>query len=106
MHWQLVASYSTVNFTDFFYSVELIIMVSGLFEPLKLCYSSNSSSPNSCNGAVPGRPANLDNSRTRADCACSRCGCGYFSFLADGSVLHELYPIRRAPRIIDGLTFK
>ena len=26
----------------------------------------------------PGRPANLDNSRTRANCACSRCGWGTF----------------------------
>ena len=28
--------------------------------------------------SVPGRPTNLDNSRTRAYCACSRCGRGLF----------------------------
>ena len=27
---------------------------------------------------VPGRPTNLDYSRTRAYCACSRCGWGLF----------------------------
>ena len=27
---------------------------------------------------VPGRPANLDDSRARAYCACSRCGWGLF----------------------------
>ena len=27
---------------------------------------------------VPGRPTNLDKSRTRAYCACSRCGWGLF----------------------------
>ena len=27
---------------------------------------------------VPGRPTSLDNSRTRAYCACSRCGWGLF----------------------------
>ena len=27
---------------------------------------------------VPGRPINLDNSRARAYCACSRCGLGLF----------------------------
>ena len=40
---------------------------------------------------VPGRPTNLDYSRARADCACSRCGWGcldifslnyHFSFLS------------------------
>ena len=28
----------------------------------------------------PGRPTNLDNSRTKAYCACSRCGRGLFGF--------------------------
>ena len=28
--------------------------------------------------SVPGRPTNLDNSRARAYCACSRCGCSLF----------------------------
>ena len=27
--------------------------------------------------SMPGRPTNLDNSRARAYCACSRCGLGY-----------------------------
>ena len=27
---------------------------------------------------LPGRPTNLDNSRARAYCACSRCGLGWF----------------------------
>ena len=27
---------------------------------------------------VPGRPTNLDNSRAKAFCACSRCGWGWF----------------------------
>ena len=29
---------------------------------------------------VSGRPANLDKSRARAFCACSRCGCGLFGY--------------------------
>ena len=44
---------------------------------------------------VPGRPTNLDNSRARAYCACSKCGRGSFghffshlSFLS--SVSHSL----------------
>ena len=53
---------------------------------------------------VPGPPTNLDNSRTRAYCACSRCGWGLFghfftrlSFLSsfslslgDGPILTEI----------------
>ena len=31
--------------------------------------------------SVPGRPTNSDNSRTRAYCACSRCGWGWFGLL-------------------------
>ena len=34
--------------------------------------------------SVPGRPTNLDNSRARAYCACSKCGLGllgYFSLV-------------------------
>ena len=30
--------------------------------------------------SVPGRPTNLNNSRSRAYGACSRCGCGLFEF--------------------------
>ena len=29
---------------------------------------------------VPGRPTNLDDSRARAYCACSRCGWGLFGY--------------------------
>ena len=37
---------------------------------------------------VPGRPTNLDNSRTRAYCACSRCGRGWFGhFFSHLSIL-------------------
>ena len=37
---------------------------------------------------VPGRPTNLDNSRARANCACSRCGWGLFGhFLSHLSFL-------------------
>ena len=31
---------------------------------------------------VPGRPTNLDNSRARAYCACSRCGRGLFGLFS------------------------
>ena len=31
-----------------------------------------------CKLSVPGHPTNLDNSRVRAYCACSRCGWGLF----------------------------
>ena len=31
---------------------------------------------------VPGRPTNLDNSRARAYCACSRCGWGLFGYFS------------------------
>ena len=32
------------------------------------------------NLSVPGRPTNLDDSRARAYCACSRCGWGVWTF--------------------------
>ena len=46
----------------------------------------NSMNPKGWSGAakvldklpVPGRPTNLDDSRARAYCACSRCGWGWF----------------------------
>ena len=48
----------------------------------------------------PGRPANLDNSRTRAYCACSRCRLGLFghffshlSFLSSFSLSLEDGPM-------------
>ena len=40
---------------------------------------------------VPGRPTNLDKSRTRAYCACSRCGWGLFGhFFSHPSFLFSL----------------
>ena len=49
---------------------------------------------------VPGHPTNLDKSRTRAYCACSRCGSGLFghffsrlSFLFSFSLSQEDGPI-------------
>ena len=33
---------------------------------------------------VPGRPTNLDNSRARAYCTCSRCGWGLFGHFFSG----------------------
>ena len=40
---------------------------------------------------VPGRPTNLDYSRTRAYCSCSRCGWGFFlSFFSRLSFLLSL----------------
>ena len=36
---------------------------------------------------VPKRPTNLDNSRARAYCACSRCGLFFFFFLSRLSFL-------------------
>ena len=39
---------------------------------------------------VPGRPTHLDCSRTRAYCACSRCGWGLFGhFFSHLSLLHS-----------------
>ena len=52
---------------------------------------------------VPGRPTNLDHSRARAYCACSRCGCGLYGHLflsiislslGDGLVSTEILPQR------------
>ena len=40
---------------------------------------------------VPGRPTNLDGSRTRAYCACGRCGWGLFGLLLLSS-LFFLFP--------------
>ena len=36
---------------------------------------------------VPGRPTNLDSSRARAYCACSRCGWGVWTFFSHLSLL-------------------
>ena len=35
---------------------------------------------------VPGRPTNLDKSRARAFCACSRCGWGLFGHFSLSSI--------------------
>ena len=40
---------------------------------------------------VPGRPTDLDYSRARAYCACSRCGWGLFGFFLS-SILSLLSP--------------
>ena len=41
---------------------------------------------------VPGRPANLDHSRARAYCACSRCGLGLFGhFFCHLSLLFSFF---------------
>ena len=40
---------------------------------------------------VPGRPTNLDDSRTRAYCACSRCGWGLFGHFLLSSILSLLF---------------
>ena len=42
---------------------------------------------------VPGRPTNLDYSRARANCACSRCGWGLFGhFFSPLSFLPSFFP--------------
>ena len=43
---------------------------------------------------VPGRPTNLDNSRARAYCACSRCGWGVvWSFFLSTVISHFYLPL-------------
>ena len=37
--------------------------------------------------SVPGRPTNLDDSRARAYCACSRCGWGLFGLFFLSSIV-------------------
>ena len=50
--------------------------------------------------SVPGRPTNLDNSRTRAYCACSRCGRGLFGhFFLSSFFLFSFSLFRRRPDI-------
>ena len=41
--------------------------------------------------SVPRRPSNLDNSRARASCACSRCGWVFFFFFTFFSSLSFLF---------------
>ena len=40
--------------------------------------------------SLPGRPTNLDNSRARAYCACSRCGLGLFGHFFLSSIFDFL----------------
>ena len=40
---------------------------------------------------VPGRPTNLDKSRARAFCACSRCGWGLFGPIFLSSIFSLLF---------------
>ena len=40
---------------------------------------------------VPGPPTNLDESRTRAVCACSRCGWGLFGHFFLSSIIISLF---------------
>ena len=50
--------------------------------------------------SVPGRPTNLDNSRARAYCACSRCGWGLFGhFYSRLSFLFSFSLFGRRPDI-------
>ena len=49
---------------------------------------------------VPGRHTNLDNSKTRAYCACSRCGWGCLDiFFSPLPFLSSFFLLRRRPDI-------
>ena len=53
-----------------------------------------------CKLPVPGRPYNLDDSRARAYCACSRCGWGLFGhFFSRLSFLSSFSLFGRRPDI-------
>ena len=41
--------------------------------------------------SVPGRPTSLDDSRARAYCACSRCGCGVVWTFFPSSIFSLFY---------------
>ena len=43
--------------------------------------------------SVPGRPTNLDNSRARAYCACSRCGWGCLDIFSLVYLFSFLFPL-------------
>ena len=43
--------------------------------------------------SVSGRPANLDNSRARAYCTCSRCGWGVWTFLLSSVISLFFLPL-------------
>ena len=60
--------------------LELIFIVPKVFQPLKFDCITGWSGGAMVLGKlpVPGRPTNLDCSRARAYCACSRCGLGLF----------------------------
>ena len=44
--------------------------------------------------SVPGRPTNLDNSRTRAYCAYSRCGLGLFGHFFLSSIAATMFTLK------------
>ena len=48
---------------------------------------------------VPGRPTNLDESRARAYCACSRCGWGLFGHFLSSIIFFFLPLSGRGPNI-------
>ena len=49
--------------------------------------------------SIPGRPTNLDTSRARAYCACSRCGWGYLDIFFSSILLFSLSLSGRRPDI-------
>ena len=51
-----------------------------------------------CWRSVPGNPTNLDNSRARAYCACSRCGGGCVDMFSVVSLFLFFLPLRETAR--------
>ena len=47
---------------------------------------------------MPGCPTNLDNSRARAYCACSRCGWGLFGHFFLSSITSLFFSLSAGPR--------
>ena len=83
-----------------------------MFEPLKFCCSYTMICPPAggrSGGAivlgklpVPGRPTNLDKSRARAYCACSRCGWGLFGLFFLLSIISLFFlPLSGRRPVID-----
>ena len=51
---------------------------------------------------VPGRPTNLDYSRARPYCACTRCGCGLFGHFFLSSIISLFFlPLSKRRSDID-----
>ena len=48
--------------------------------------------------SVPRRPTNLDNSRARAYCACSRCGLGLFGHFSSSFFFPVFLPLSETAR--------